>query len=605
MNANSHLWTEEHLCSPMLASSAAAAAPLIVLLLSLPSWCLSTGLTDLELNATFHSHALIRRQYLTFDAECGCTKAMHATYSARHSAPDSRTLVIDGTTFRWEGLGNSGTRWMGLLRWGYATGRTPYLQTGRDCAAHPSLPCRLDLGTYFTGYGGAEWHWGTQAPAVRRRHAARGERPLVLQYHCHRHRRGSPGCDVARLTMDNGSQLVLAEPGPLLDWFRTTAEPWIRLVLAQQDSLEGSYSRPESLRASNGPLVRCPVDGQPNFRVREVALKCETFAFMQPRAHLMRALLPHLRALEPFDTIVGVHLRTGYADWAFRNDDSYFGPKATRGSLPTSLPLLEHWRRMDDFFRDCRRGQPGPCFNWESPRKGHRPHLADAMECGGRLLRREPSFPLGMPRGFLSALLLCAVRTAQTLAARRSIAKSDEGFVSRRKGPLLAATARSAAGGLGAADVPRWGLLVLSDAPAFPSLAMHVPSLQGRVVNTAGSGQLGHSSFDRSCSSSRGCSLGPDPGGAWTRSLVDFYLAGAADGFVKGLFTSFLFSTMRRNLLCCRPGAFVQWLAWYNKSTHRDFPNTDREFMAILAMTHGEQEGLVSAAGAAAVKSNS
>ena len=96
--------------------------------------------------------------------------------------------------------------------------------------------------------------------------------------------------------MDNGSQLVLAEPGPLLDWFRTTAEPWIRLVLAQQDSLEGSYSRPESLRASNGPLTRCPVAGQPNFRVREVALKCETFAFMQPRAHLMRALLPHLRA---------------------------------------------------------------------------------------------------------------------------------------------------------------------------------------------------------------------------------------------------------------------------------------------------------------------
>ena len=39
-------------------------------------------------------------------------------------------------------------------------------------------------------------------------------------------------------------------------------------------------------------------------------------------------------------------------------------------------------------------------------------------------------------------------------------------------------------------------------------------------------------------------------------------MAGAADGFVKGVFTSFLFSTMRRNLLCCEGGAFVQWMAW-------------------------------------------
>lgn len=104
----------------------------------------------------------------------------------------------------------------------------------------------------------------------------------------------------------------------------------------------------------------------------------------------------------------------------------------------------------------------------------------------------------------------------------------------------------------------RWGILVLSDAPAFPSLVSHLPSLAGRVVSTSGAGQLGHSSFDRSCSTQSGCSLGADPGGAWTRSLVDFYLAGAADGFVKGLFTSFLFATMRRNLLCCQAGAFTQ-----------------------------------------------
>ena len=46
---------------------------------------------------------------------------------------------------------------------------------------------------------------------------------------------------------------------------------------------------------------------------------------------------------------------------------------------------------------------------------------------------------------------------------------------------------------------------------------------------------------------------------------------------------------MRRNLLCCRPGAFVQWMAWYNLTrTHRDKPMLDREFMHALEMTHEE-----------------
>ena len=57
----------------------------------------------------------------------------------------------------------------------------------------------------------------------------------------------------------------------------------------------------------------------------------------------------------------------------------------------------------------------------------------------------------------------------------------------------------------------------------------------------------------------------------------------AAAGFVKGLFPSFLFSTMRRNLLCCESGSFVQWMAWYNLSrSHRDLAMPDRAFMAAL-----------------------
>ena len=44
--------------------------------------------------------------------------------------------------------------------------------------------------------------------------------------------------------------------------------------------------------------------------------------------------------------IVGVHLRTGYADWAFRNDDSFFG-KAD----PAQWTLSNHWRKLDESLR--------------------------------------------------------------------------------------------------------------------------------------------------------------------------------------------------------------------------------------------------------------
>lgn len=145
--------------------------------------------------------------------------------------------------------------------------------------------------------------------------------------------------------------------------------------------------------------------------------------------------------------------------------------------------------------------------------------------------------------------------------------------------------------------------------------------LRGLLVQRLG--RVGHSSFTKSCTAG-GCDFGPDPGGVWTRSVVDFYLAGIADGFVKGLFTvrysywleagltylhnlwnllltftisytwyllhhsqSFLYGTMRRDLLCCKPGAFVQWLAWYNLTrSHRDRPMLDQDFMLALSTKH-------------------
>ena len=72
---------------------------------------------------------------------------------------------------------------------------------------------------------------------------ARGVHPVVLQYSCARRR--YPGCLVARLRFKNGTVLAeLSEPSGLLNWMRSPASPpWIKIVLAQQDSLEASYSK--------------------------------------------------------------------------------------------------------------------------------------------------------------------------------------------------------------------------------------------------------------------------------------------------------------------------------------------------------------------------
>ena len=556
------------------------------------------------LAAEFDAFRVVRRQMAVFDAECGCTKRIFQRQASLHRSLE-RVTVLDGSHFRWEGLGNSGVRWMGLMRWGLSTGRATFLRLTQDCAAasrreehaatsgRPSdRTCHLDPGDYVTGWGGVDWRWGTATERrVTQQMAARGAHELLLEYECVKH--VAPGCGVAALRFPNGSKLELREPDQMLAFFRTAAHPFIRLKLHQQDSLEHSYSKPEALRTTL-PLTACPVAGGPAFSARELCLKCETFALMQPRPRLMRALLPALRKLEPYDVLVGVHLRTGYADWQFRNSEQSFRA-ASADELPVAPQperrVREHWQRLDSFLRDCKQVALGPCFNWESPGRGRAPAADDALAC--RIGRHKPSFELSAdeaPRGALSSLLTCAARLGESLVMDNA---------KKAATAPAAATASAAAASASAAPSPpmRWGLLVLSDSPAFPSLAAHLPALQrhrgGGVVTSHGLGRIGHSSFTKSCSGVAGkCDYGRDPGGTWTRSMVDFYLAGVVDAFAKALFTSFIWATMRRNLLCCRPGAFVQWMAWYNLTrSHRDRPMLDHAFMHALEQTHEADEG--------------
>ena len=277
-----------------------------------------------ELERQFWSARAVRRQYAAFDAECRCTRQLFSEWYAPWHRDLGRVLVLDGSHFRWEGLGNSGTRWIGLLRYGHATRRATYLRlsradgcgTPRGGRGRPSeQTCHLDLGDYFTGLNSVDWQWaGENERKVRAALGARGVQEHVIAYTC---ARSAPrGCALARLSLPNGSAIELAEPTQLLRWLRTDAPRWTRLVLNQGAvSLEGSYAVPESLREGWGAagggkpgLATCPLRGGTDFTSRELALKCETFAYMQPRrrramrAHdaPARAPPPNRRSRSPF-----------------------------------------------------------------------------------------------------------------------------------------------------------------------------------------------------------------------------------------------------------------------------------------------------------------
>ena len=186
-----------------------------------------------RLTAEFNAARVVQRQTAVFDRECGCTKLILQRQAQLHASLE-RVTVLDGSHFRWEGLGNSGVRWMGLMRWALSTGRATYLRLTQGCAgaerkqAHdPSsgrpidATCHLDPGDYFTGWGGVDWGWRAATERrVAEAMARRGEEELRLQYECVT--RQAPGCGVAALRFSNGSRVVLREPDEMLHFFRTT-----------------------------------------------------------------------------------------------------------------------------------------------------------------------------------------------------------------------------------------------------------------------------------------------------------------------------------------------------------------------------------------------
>ena len=323
--------------------------------------------------------------------------------------------------------------------------------------------------------------------------------------------------------------------------------------------------------------------------------RCETFAQLRPRPRLVSRLMPYVRSLERLDAFSAVHLRSGYADWQTRSGDGVAAQRAWRAaSLAPPMPYAVHWRTFEHALISCDAPAeapeasglpPPPCFKW---RTGKPPTPSDAKkECV--VSDAPPSgWELGAPaNGSLASLVTCAGRMADALARRACRERHG------RPVPLQSPhAARESCGS--------WGLLVIGDTPGFVSLVSALPQLRGRVVATSDAGASGHTSFSKTCTpgaakaaqssdSHRGACARrtADPGGAWTRSMVDFYLAGLADGFATKLFSAFQVSIGSRSLRISKTHHFG---AMYSQQrSHRDRPMLAVPF--LRAMMQSEEPG--------------
>lgn len=455
------------------------------------------------------------------------THATCATRWAALAAPYrnlTQVLVVDWHSLGFRGLGDMFHTELRALRAGVASGRATFAARNLPGVCHPPSPaCRFDASVFLgavsdgaTGEGLA-WEWSSATErAVELAQTALGQPSTPVVFHL-THRAQSAGF----VRHDTGATL----PGPLAGFAAVLAHPlvrdlpYVRLVVSLVDG--PVYDSVEELDEDLWGALTGPPPG-------ELADPCADAFFMFPRRRLQRLLLPPLARLDSAraagGAVVGLHVRTGYADLASGVAGTQAVPPPP--PAPPAPTGRAAWEALDFLHTDCEavgadagarplihlrsspawseglvsaagQTRPGACFWWDAPAKA-------MVDSGGASCGVPPPWlaaaALGAPHGFVSSLLRCGAAAAANVSA-----------------------------------VPAAALLYLAgDLPALHTLVAADPALAAHVV-TAGldAGTIGHvSAAWHRCSGAR-CSWAEGPGGAWSRTLVDLYMLGATDAVVR------------------------------------------------------------------------
>ena len=131
--------------------------------------------SHLRQNAEFAASPLIRREAGVYEAQCVCTARVEAGRARLHASLD-RVLIID-MRMMWNGVGNSLTRWLAVLRLGTASGRATFLWMS-DRELHHSKPPAAGSGGGGGGGGGGARRSALKNMLPGRRLKEQGYKPV-------------------------------------------------------------------------------------------------------------------------------------------------------------------------------------------------------------------------------------------------------------------------------------------------------------------------------------------------------------------------------------------------------------------------------------------
>ena len=380
----------------------------------------------------------------------------------------------------------------------------------------------MDVGDYLGTSFGASWRWSKELGEYMR---ARGLTETVITAS-----NETLGYQLAGGELVPGGLTILAllehEAVQRLAWVRILVPVWPheRAVSAHwhASGLADSWwnGALSGLRLSEGLSARLEREHP---RCGAMARDCLEAAFLAPLPSFQRILLPHVAWLDASRSAGGaaiaLHIRSGYADHA-----SFDGPaEGAEATAPQPQPFAAsqrrsvhaaQWARLNAAYAPC-----GPqlqphgnvsCLTWTEG-------ALRAMSTGG------------------ASCAAAASGVVLPLAFHTETGPGGDGAL----GSLLPCAAYAAASRAPGGADSAWRIFAAGDLPPFFLLANRSEALAGHVGTSEG--MLGHVSFSRVCRVRPGAeggqkdchSVGADPGGAWSRAWVDWYVLGACDVLLR------------------------------------------------------------------------
>eukprot|EP00854_Cymbomonas_tetramitiformis_P001953 gene1953-2636_t len=401
---------------------------------------------------------------------------------------DGKVLVLDMNGKKRNGLGNSIQGYVQLMATGLYSSRAAYLSVP-DCSLTPK-DCSFDPSEYLEARG-FDWSWSENRASVESRMDSKNIEEVVFT---------SSG--KAQFTSADTLIEVRGDILDLLDDPRVQQIPWVTVKIVSYTPIAAGF-----VKAYLGVRDRFLEEKSCQDKVQ--LAKCMTYATLQPKLSLRQKIAPMLLELgreggEPaIQGSVCVHTRVGFADFSAssklkpRHVGDYFQNVA-------SLKLAEKWELYDAIFSSCPLdgtpvANPYGCVDWHASNNfSHCLGVPPAASGEQQFEARTGS------NGTFSYIATCLGRAASLL-------------------------------GPGGALPSNWSVFIAGDIEAFARLLDATPSFSNRVITSPG--EVGHTTHSAKCrinatTGLKDCVYGSDPGGAWSKSLIDFYMLGLCRGIV-------------------------------------------------------------------------